>query len=180
MRLRGVGALLLACGLILGGCAGDAPPAPKTAAAPAAEADGPGPGSGPGSGPGPVGAGLGTIPQFESERWQAARPAKSANPAETPVPALTSLAGLDDIKIMALLGAPHFKRTDAPAELWQYRLNGCVLDLFLYPASGGGLAVDHLETRVLESESAPPTGPRSGDGQACFAAMVRAARASPS
>jgi hypothetical protein len=89
-------------------------------------------------------------------------------PPSPPVPALVSLQGQQSVEIMALLGQPHFQRVDAPAELWQYRRNGCVLDLFLYPSSGGGLAVDHLETRQLK--------PDAEDAQACFATLVRAAR----
>jgi hypothetical protein len=95
-------------------------------------------------------------------------PAIAPPPPSRPVPALESLQGQQGTEITALLGYPHFQRVDAPAELWQYRRNGCVLDLFLYPSSSGALTVDHLETRRLQ--------PNVEDAQACFAIMVQAAR----
>ncbi|MEK9754077.1 MAG: hypothetical protein VW338_12845 [Rhodospirillaceae bacterium] len=161
MRLRGVATILLAGMVALGGCGGDARPVTESAAPPAAEPDA-------------AANAVGTIPPLEAERWPSSAPAR--RPAEQPVPALSSLAGVDDMRVLSLLGAPHFRRTDAPAELWQYRLNGCVLDLFLYPASGGGLTVDHLSTRSLTGG----VQSKGADGQACFAAMVRAARAAAS
>ncbi|MBT3172698.1 MAG: hypothetical protein HN333_14850 [Rhodospirillaceae bacterium] len=99
---------------------------------------------------------------------EAAQPIIAPAEPEEPVPAMESLQGLDSNAVTALLGAPHFQRVDNPAEIWQYRRNGCVLDLFLYPASNGALAVDHLETRHFEVSDSNP--------QSCFATMVRAAR----
>ena len=107
------------------------------------------------------------IPAFGNEEPQTLT-SEATNPPLEPVPELDSLMGLAVPEIIALLGNPQFQRMDAPAELWQYRQNGCVLDLFLYPSSTG-LAVDHLETRHLKTAS--------GDAQECFAAMVRTARA---
>ena len=107
------------------------------------------------------------IPAFGNEEPQTLTPWATNLPLE-PVPELSSLMGLAVPEIIALLGNPQFQRMDAPAELWQYRQNGCVLDLFLYPSSTG-LSVDHLETRHLKTAS--------GDAQECFAAMVRTARA---
>ncbi len=107
------------------------------------------------------------IPAFANKKPQTLTPGATNAPLE-PVPELGSLMGLAVPEITALLGNPQFQRMDAPAELWQYRQNGCVLDLFLYPSSAG-LALDHLETRHLKTAS--------GDAQECFAAMVRNARA---
>jgi hypothetical protein len=61
-------------------------------------------------------------------------PAQSATAraAETP-----TLAGLSDKEVVALFGEPDFRRVEPPAELWQYRSAGCVLDLFLYSDAAG-------------------------------------------
>lgn len=172
MRFQGFAAALTVGAMALGGCAGDAPPVTQTAALPDSLPD-----TLPGSLSGSLsdsGAATLTIPPLADERGAPAAAAKSTNPPKfpgLPVPALDSLAGLGETKITALLGTPHFRRVDAPAELWQYRVNGCVLDLFLYPSGTGALAVDHLETRVLTAGGRKPE-----DRQACFAAMVRAAR----
>ena len=107
------------------------------------------------------------IPAFGNEESQTLTPA-ATNPPLEPIPELGSLMGLSVPEIITLLGNPQFRRMDAPAELWQYRQNGCILDLFLY-SSSAGLAVNHLETRHLKTAS--------GDAQECFAAMVRTARA---
>ena len=60
-----------------------------------------------------------------------------------PVP--HDLLGLSDSELVSLLGAPDFRRTEPPAELWQYRSAHCVLDLFLYPDKG--------TVRVVHSEA---------------------------
>ena len=75
-----------------------------------------------------------TIPVVGNEEPETLTPGSTNAPLE-PVPELGSLMGLAVPEIIALLGNPQFQRMDAPAELWQYRQNGCVLDLFLYPSS---------------------------------------------
>ena len=162
MTFRNLACAAVAAALLLAGCAGDAPPVTEQADLPVAE-------------PEKTVTGSITIPALSEERSAAARQAPAPEP-EIPVPALDSLAGVGEAKVTALLGAPHFRRVDAPAELWQYRVNGCVLDLFLYPASGGSLSVDHLETRIVDGAKA--SGAETP--QACFAAMVRAARGTSS
>ena len=56
------------------------------------------------------------------------------------------LRGLTIVQVQAALGAPAFKRRDAPAEIWQYRGHRCTLDLFIYE-SGGGQRVEHYTVR---------------------------------
>jgi hypothetical protein len=56
------------------------------------------------------------------------------------------LTGLRQAEILALLGEPDFRRSEPPAELWQYRAADCVLDLFFYGGSDG-LRVTTAETR---------------------------------
>jgi hypothetical protein len=44
------------------------------------------------------------------------------------------------------LGPPDQVRREAGARVWQYRLSGCVLDLFVYPTDGEERVV-HMEAR---------------------------------
>ena len=45
------------------------------------------------------------------------------------------------------LGRPSFRRRDPPAEIWQYRVHACTLDLFLYEEGGTGI-VAHFAVRT--------------------------------
>ncbi len=56
------------------------------------------------------------------------------------------LVGLDAAAIQKMLGIPDFKRRDPPAEIWQYRNDGCLLDVFLY-LGDSGYSVTHVEVR---------------------------------
>ncbi len=51
------------------------------------------------------------------------------------------------------LGQPSSLRKEAPAEVWQYRAELCVLDIVLYEASDGPSVV-YLEARDLYAEPA--------------------------
>ncbi len=65
------------------------------------------------------------------------------------------LLGLDVKSLTRLLGAPRFMRRDPPAQLWRYRDEDCILDLFLYVAAGKktGSTVRHFETRSLSKSN---------------------------
>jgi hypothetical protein len=79
----------------------------------------------------------------------APRPAPKPEPAlaDAPhLPGLTNLKGLKQAEIVALLGEPDFRRADPPAELWQYRAEDCILDLYFY-RGGDGFRVADAETR---------------------------------
>ena len=56
---------------------------------------------------------------------------------QTPAPPLNDdpdqVMGLDDEALEALIGPPGLRRDEHPAQVWQYRGESCVLDLFLYP-----------------------------------------------
>lgn len=98
------------------------------------------------------------------------RPARQAAAA----PALRTilpqeLVGLGPADVQALLGPPELRRVEAMIEVWQYRSERCVLDLYLYPGEGGGpaaadglvalaggIAVAHLETRPRSSRATQP------------------------
>jgi hypothetical protein len=59
--------------------------------------------------------------------------------------------GLSPDELQSLLGQPQMVRDETGAEVWQYRTQACVLDLYLYPqeAQGGAasLRVAYLEAR---------------------------------
>jgi hypothetical protein len=56
------------------------------------------------------------------------------------------LVGLADRDVSAALGTPNHIRKDDPAEIWQYSSRDCVLDFYLYQASGG-MQVAYVEAR---------------------------------
>jgi hypothetical protein len=61
-------------------------------------------------------------------------------------PTAGNLVGADPAKLEQWLGKPGLVRLDDPAQVWQYRGQGCVVDVYLYP-SGDGMAVSHAEAR---------------------------------
>ncbi len=88
----------------------------------------------------------------------------------TPTPALSSLSGQSRAQVTALLGAPGFTREDNPAEIWQYRGSGCLLDVFLYREKGGdAYKVRHAETRSGAGKTVSETD--------CFAGLINAHKA---
>ena len=54
--------------------------------------------------------------------------------------------GLDPAGLTKWFGTPSLIRRDYPAEVWQYRTKGCVLELYLYPVDDH-MAVTHAEAR---------------------------------
>lgn len=71
----------------------------------------------------------------------------SGVPASTLQNQPESLIGLDRASLNSTLGKPRMLRHEAPVEIWQYRSQSCVLDVFLYEAPGGAEKVMHLESR---------------------------------
>jgi hypothetical protein len=61
-------------------------------------------------------------------------------------PTADNLMGADPAKLEQWLGKPGLVRLDDPAQVWQYRGQGCVVDVYFYP-SGTGMAVSHAEAR---------------------------------
>ena len=64
------------------------------------------------------------------------------------------LVGMGHAGLIGLLGAPVFLRNDAPAQLWRYRHESCVLDLYLYSERGKpgiGFRVRHYDVRSRSS-----------------------------
>lgn len=67
---------------------------------------------------------------------------------ERQYPEPTVLDGLAAAQVETLLGVPGFKRNDDPAEIWQYRVNSCTLDLFMYETlDSSQRSVAHYEAR---------------------------------
>jgi hypothetical protein len=72
-------------------------------------------------------------------------------------PDFKKLAGLKPAEVLSMLGTPDLKRTEPPAELWQYRAADCVLNLFFYDEAGG-YRLTHIEAwqRSLASGGSAP------------------------
>jgi hypothetical protein len=70
----------------------------------------------------------------------------SRTPSTTTSGSTRALVGKSGAQIRSSLGAPAFRRTDGPAQIWQYRGSACLLDVFLYK-EGGGFRVKHAELR---------------------------------
>ena len=88
---------------------------------------------------------------------QAALPPVDAN--------VERMMGAQPAALLAELGEPQLKRRESPAEIWQYRGEGCVLDFFLYENGGPEIEVIHLEARDATAAKTDP--------EACFAGLLR-------
>lgn len=80
-----------------------------------------------------------------------------------------ALKGLTAAQVEGELGSPNFRRRDPPAEIWQYRVRACTLDLFLYD-DGGGRVVAHFAVRS-------PTGAGISDRACLDEVLARRAEA---
>ncbi|CAA7614092.1 conserved exported hypothetical protein [Candidatus Terasakiella magnetica] len=58
-----------------------------------------------------------------------------------------ALKGLSAVQVERALGDPSFRRRDPPAEIWQYRVKACTLDLFLYDENSSR-KVSHVAVRT--------------------------------
>lgn len=63
------------------------------------------------------------------------------------------LLGLSKLDVEQTLGAPSFVRKDKGVEIWQYKQEDCILDLFLYE-DNKSLSVNHTELRGPMLDSA--------------------------
>lgn len=78
---------------------------------------------------------------------------------------IAALKGLSAIQVKDMLGPPSFTRRDKPAEIWQYRNDLCILDLFLYP-DAKNQTVAHYAVR----------SPRHASDNACLESFQVAAK----
>lgn len=68
-----------------------------------------------------------------------------ASPGPTVRP--EQLMGLSASEVTRVLGAADFRRSDGPAEIWQYRDGTCVLDLYFYGGAPDEMRVEHAAAR---------------------------------
>jgi hypothetical protein len=87
-------------------------------------------------------------------------PSAAASPSTAPDPSTKistaralSVLGLQPGELQEMLGAPKLVRRDAPAEVWQYRSEACVLDVFIYQVATGA-RVKYAEARTIAAEPA--------------------------
>jgi hypothetical protein len=123
----------------------------------------------------PIGETGQVVEIISSESEATGQPAASAeSQTETlaalpPDPAINDdpqqLIGMGPASLNAFLGAPELIRREAPASLWQYRADDCVLDVVLYPDRGGD-KVTYLEAR---EDGATKMAPRT-----CLNKLLRA------
>ena len=105
-------------------------------------------------------------PTYSPETPKLVKPSAAPETAKPTYPDIEILRGKTSDGVTTILGAPDFRRTDNPAELWQYRHDKCSVDLFLYSHNGGGLSVDFLDIRTH--------GDQDISLQACFVAILKA------
>jgi len=93
-------------------------------------------------------------------------------PAPPPPPTMHDVLDLDRGALTDMLLAPRLKRQEAPAEIWQYVGQTCVLHVFFYPSvQDRQLSVDHLE-------ATSPTGAKYPTNS-CLAELVTAKAREP-
>ena len=144
--------LALLAGLILAGCeaTGDQsePPPPPAPTAFGANEDESAPLVNPPASPAMPYNGMATLPPVNDDPQQ--------------------LMGLDRATLNEKLGEPALVRRDGDAEVWQYRADRCVLDLFLY---GADKKVEHVDLRDRGD------GGSGGEESVrnCFVGMLRTA-----
>ncbi len=80
------------------------------------------------------------------------------------------LMGLGPAALRAILGKPELVRREAPAEIWQYRNENCVFDVFLYDEAGRR-QVTYIEARDGAAQKIEP--------RACLNELLRARLAQP-
>ena len=84
-----------------------------------------------------------------------------------PPPSPARLLGMRGAAVAGLLGPAKLVRRDGDAEIWQYRNDHCVLDVFLY--GPGPLSVTHVDLRKRRRGTQDKT--------ACYAELASRANA---
>lgn len=85
----------------------------------------------------------------------AVQQATATAPAATGNAQSKDLMGMGPDDLQHLFGHPQLVRNETGAEVWQYRAQACVLDLYLYPQESAGtpLRVTYLEARDRSAAS---------------------------
>ena len=98
-------------------------------------------------------------------------PAPPRPVAPPPIEDPGKLVGMDRAAVEGLLGQPWLLRHEASAELWQYRAQNCVLDVFLYLQADGNVRVTYAELRSRHENRPPAAG--------CYGEIRDGARSRP-
>lgn len=77
----------------------------------------------------------------------------------------TAIINKSPQEIIALFGLPALKRSDPPAELWQFQQAECVVDIFFYSAS-------HQPLRAIEVIARLRTGV-AADMDFCLSRLIK-------
>lgn len=85
----------------------------------------------------------------------ACAPPDVAGPATTVTLPQGGLMGLTAATLPTYLGQPSLKRSEPPAEIWQYAARDCLLFLFLY-REDAGMTVKHLDARDRQRRPVSP------------------------
>jgi hypothetical protein len=86
-----------------------------------------------------------------------AAPAHAPPATARPAPQPGQIVNQPGRAVRALLGIPDLERREPPAEVWQYKADGCVLDITFYPHKDGEPAhAAYLESRTLEGAKLEP------------------------
>ncbi len=97
-------------------------------------------------------------------------------PPEPPEPVIDDdpqqLYGLDSRALEDLLGEPSLVRAEAPAEIWQYRSQTCVFDVFLYDQAQGQAGEQLAGPRVSYVEARDDAAQRI-DTRTCLNELLR-------
>ena len=101
-------------------------------------------------------------------------PPEPAIAALPPAPVINDdpqqLMGIGPGALSAILGEPELIRREAPAEIWQYRSDQCVFDVFLYDTAG------RREVTYVEARDGAA---RRTDARACLNGLLRARQPRP-
>lgn len=79
--------------------------------------------------------------------------------------------GLNQAGVTEIIGNPALIRRDGPAEVWLYRGQGCLFDIFLYRQDDDSFQVRYVELRA-------PDLPEDKH-RACLADIIRAGKTTP-
>lgn len=93
-----------------------------------------------------------------------------ALPSQPRAPAVDDLLGWDFSATQALLGAPVLEEVQAPARIWTYNGESCVLRLFFYPEVGS----DAFRLLTYEATGADGGG---AEAQSCLQSLFVTRRA---
>ncbi|MDP7548553.1 MAG: hypothetical protein QGF20_14790 [Alphaproteobacteria bacterium] len=109
----------------------------------------------------------------------AALPEPPPNTPPRQTPDLQQLVGMSRGGLSGLLGKPTLRRSEPPAEVWQYGAAKCVLHVFLYnDTAEGRYRVSHVDV-VRRRQRGIDAGAASGETlqQECFGRVLHRATA---